>query len=77
MNEPNCPSCNGTQANYLGQLGNLHHFQCRGCGCQFHEQEQCRYCGGNCPHEPEDSENLCDGFAGDIDGLYNEDTNED
>lgn len=30
----------------------------------------CAYCGGNCPDEPEDSENLCDGFAGDIDNLY-------
>ena len=29
----------------------------------------CPYCGGGCPEEPEDSENLCDGFAGDIDGL--------
>jgi len=34
------------------------------------EQETCSYCGGNCPNEPEDSEYLCDGFAGDIDGLY-------
>lgn len=32
--------------------------------------ETCRYCGGNCPNEPENSENLCDGFAGDVDGLY-------
>ena len=30
----------------------------------------CRYCGGNCENEPEDSKYLCDGFAGDIDGLY-------
>jgi hypothetical protein len=30
----------------------------------------CFYCGGNCPNEPEDSPHLCDGFAGDIDGLY-------
>ena len=29
----------------------------------------CKYCGGNCPNEPE-SEHLCDGFAGDIDHLY-------
>ena len=34
------------------------------------EDETCRYCGGNCPNEPDDSEYLCDGFAGDIDGLY-------
>ena len=32
--------------------------------------EPCRYCGGNCPNEPDDSEFLCDGFAGDIDNLY-------
>tara|TARA_Y100001949_G_scaffold154845_1_gene142705 strand:+ start:42 stop:176 length:135 start_codon:yes stop_codon:yes gene_type:complete len=30
----------------------------------------CLYCGGNCEKEPEDSKYLCDGFAGDIDGLY-------
>lgn len=34
------------------------------------EKEQCSYCGGNCPNEDDDSENLCDGFAGNIDGLY-------
>ena len=32
--------------------------------------DTCRYCGGNCPNEPDDSAFLCDGFAGDIDGLY-------
>ena len=32
--------------------------------------ETCKYCGGNCPNEPENSEHLCDGFAGDIDNLY-------
>lgn len=31
---------------------------------------ECRYCGKNCPNEPDDSEYLCDGFAGDIDNLY-------
>ena len=36
------------------------------------EEEECHYCGGNCPNEPDDSEYLCDGFAGDIDGLYAE-----
>ena len=30
----------------------------------------CRYCGGNCPNEEENSLYLCDGYAGDIDGLY-------
>ena len=30
----------------------------------------CHYCGGNCPNKPDNSEYLCDGFAGDIDGLY-------
>ena len=34
------------------------------------QQQTCRYCGGNCPNEPDDSEYLCDGYAGDIDGLY-------
>ena len=38
------------------------------------EEKECHYCGGNCPNEPDDSEYLCDGFAGDIDGLYAEDT---
>ena len=32
--------------------------------------EECRYCGGGCPNEPDDSEYLCDGYSGDIDGLY-------
>jgi len=29
----------------------------------------CRYCSGNCPN---DEDNSCDGYSGDIDGLYNE-----
>lgn len=33
----------------------------------------CRYCGGNCPNEPEGSTELCDGYAGDIDNLYADD----
>ena len=33
-------------------------------------KESCYYCGGDCPNQREDSEHLCDGFAGDIDGLY-------
>ena len=33
-------------------------------------KDECRYCGGNCPNEPDNSEYLCDGFAGDIDNLY-------
>jgi hypothetical protein len=36
----------------------------------------CAYCGGECPNEPEDSEYLCDGFAGDIDSLYKENEDE-
>ena len=32
----------------------------------------CRYCGGNCENEQQISRFLCDGFAGDIDGLYKE-----
>ena len=39
---------------------------------EHRQREECRYCGGNCPNEPDDSEYLCDGFAGDIDGLYAE-----
>ena len=35
-------------------------------------KETCMYCGGNCPNEPENSEYLCDGYAGDIDHLYDE-----
>lgn len=35
--------------------------------------EACRYCGGTCPSKHPDSENLCDGFAGDIDELYQAD----
>ena len=27
----------------------------------------CKYCGGNCPYDPDNS---CDGYQGDIDGLY-------
>jgi hypothetical protein len=27
----------------------------------------CKYCGGNCPN---DEENSCDGYSGDIDQLY-------
>tara|TARA_R100001530_G_C4210141_1_gene127173 strand:+ start:95 stop:322 length:228 start_codon:yes stop_codon:yes gene_type:complete len=34
--------------------------------------KECHYCGGTCPNEPDNSEYLCDGFAGDIDGLYAE-----
>ena len=34
------------------------------------ELPECAYCGGGCPNEPDDSAYLCDGFAGDIDGLY-------
>ena len=33
---------------------------------------KCRYCAGNCPNEPKDSHYVCDGFDGDIDGLYKE-----
>ena len=37
------------------------------------QEEKCLYCGGDCPREPDDSEYMCDGFVGDIDGLYAED----
>ena len=30
-------------------------------------EEPCRYCGGNCPN---DEDNACDGYQGDVDGLY-------
>jgi len=33
------------------------------------EKEECRYCGGDCPN---DEHNACDGYLGDIDGLYEE-----
>ena len=36
---------------------------------EWREVELCPYCGGNCPNEPANSEHLCDGYAGDIDGL--------
>ena len=32
--------------------------------------EDCKYCGGNCPN---DEDHACDGYLGDIDGLYSED----
>ena len=32
--------------------------------------EICHYCGGDCPNQPEKSDWLCDGFAGDIDNIY-------
>ncbi|MDA8883107.1 hypothetical protein N9I00_01760 [bacterium] len=31
------------------------------------EKEDCRYCGGDCPN---DEDHACDGYLGDIDGLY-------
>lgn len=37
---------------------------------EYRPQEPCKYCGGTCPEEPDDSKHLCDGFAGDIDNLY-------
>ena len=33
------------------------------------EKEECRYCGGDCPN---DEHHACDGYLGDIDGLYEE-----
>ena len=33
------------------------------------ESEACKYCGGNCPN---DEDHACDGYLGDIDGLYSE-----
>ena len=37
------------------------------------EKEECRYCGGDCPN---DEDNACDGYLGDIDGLYAESVEE-
>ena len=36
---------------------------------RFMETEECKYCGGDCPN---DEDNACDGYLGDIDGLYEE-----
>lgn len=32
--------------------------------------EPCAYCGGMCPQQEGDSEFICDGFSGDIEGFY-------
>ena len=34
---------------------------------EFIAEEKCRYCGGDCPDDPN---HACDGFIGDIDNLY-------
>jgi len=34
---------------------------------KFIAEEKCRYCGGDCPDDPN---HACDGFIGDIDNLY-------
>jgi hypothetical protein len=31
------------------------------------DKPSCLYCGGNCPN---DEDHACDGYSGDIDGLY-------
>ena len=33
------------------------------------DEDACKYCGGNCPN---DEDHACDGYLGDIDGLYSE-----
>ena len=33
------------------------------------EENSCKYCGGSCPN---DEDHACDGYLGDIDGLYSE-----
>ena len=38
------------------------------------ELEVCYYCGGDCPNQPENSEWLCDGFSGDNDNFYKEES---
>jgi hypothetical protein len=37
------------------------------------EKEECKYCGGDCPH---DEEHACDGYLGDIDDLYKDEVKE-
>jgi hypothetical protein len=76
LENPVCCQCGGPGVP-LGQLGSLFHFRCRNCGFQFSEaveetlviekKEECCYCGGNCPNEPFDSEDLCDDFTNDTD----------
>lgn len=34
---------------------------------KIRKPKPCKYCGGNCPYDPDNS---CDGYQGDIDGLY-------
>ena len=34
------------------------------------DSEACRYCGGDCPS---DEDNACDGYLGDVDGMYDGD----
>jgi hypothetical protein len=36
-------------------------------GVVYEDEEECKYCGGDCPH---DEEHACDGYLGDIDDLY-------
>jgi hypothetical protein len=36
---------------------------------QDEPEEECKYCGGNCPN---DETHACDGYLGDVDGLYEE-----
>ena len=36
-------------------------------GDDENDDEPCRYCGGDCPN---DEDNACDGYIGDIDDLY-------
>jgi hypothetical protein len=38
---------------------------------EIKEEERCKYCDGNCPN---DEDNACDGYLGDINGLYKENT---
>ena len=45
------------------------------------KMSECKYCGGNCPEQVDKNgearaEFICDGYAGDIDGLYQEIENE-
>ena len=37
------------------------------------EMDKCHYCGGECPN---DENNACDGYLGDIDNLYEEEQRE-
>lgn len=36
---PTCPACGGP-GEFLGTLGSLDHFRCRGCGITYHQTKE-------------------------------------